>query len=245
MNNRLVPETDRDLESALSSLFSGEPTFHDAGETVVTIVVGDRSRTKGHLTKSVCQTVGRRRLSDSTMGSTGLSNISDLGSHEVWDRIGMERAYTAMRDFDFHFTLDFRDASSRDATASCQDGLMSDLRVLDFTRSEALSGWRQCRACYSWRRNSERVVLASKFVSKKVLVSFDASFHLRNFAILAANRVILTSGIDTDLETARDDVGDIFCHTWRKRGQVGRRSVMVRQVSQGVRAARRHAGASN
>ena len=240
-----IAVADSDLESALSNLVGGEATFHDGGETVVLIVIGHGSGTQRHLTKSFCQALGRRLFTDSTMGGTGLINISDLGSHKVWDRVGIEGAYTAMRNFDLQFTLDFRDASSGDATTSCQDGLTSNLCILGFTRSKALSSRRQCRAWYSWCRNSERVMLATKNVSRRMLVRFDASFYLRYFAILATNGIIFMSRGATDLETTRNDVGDIIYHTWRKGGQVGRWGVMVRQISQGVRAARRHAGASD
>lgn len=81
------------------------------------LVGGSASRTKGQLTKGVCQTVGGRRLSDSTMGGMGLGNMSDLGSRKVWDRIGMEGAYTAMTAF----TLIVLDTSRGDTTAGSQD----------------------------------------------------------------------------------------------------------------------------
>jgi hypothetical protein len=240
-----IPIADSDLESALRNLVGGEATFHDGGETVVLVVIGHGSRTQRHLTKNFCQTLGRRWFTDSAMGGTGLINISDLGSHKVWDRVGMERAYTAMRDFDLQFTWDFCDASSGDAATSCQDGFTSNLFILGFTRSETLSSRRQCRAWYSWCRNSERVMLATQNVSRSMLVTFDASFDLRYFAILATNGIIFMNRCVTDFETTSNDVGNIVHHTWRKGGQVGRRGVMVRQISQGVRAARRHGGASD
>ena len=177
------------------------------------------------------------------MGRTGLGKISDPRSHKVWDRICTEGTYTAMNCFQF----DLHHASSRDATAGSQELPLSGLGDFDFTWSETHSCGRQRRACHSWRGNGERVMFTYKLqvVSRKVLVNSDASFHLRYFAILAANHVILLSGSNTDLEAACNHVGDIFCHTWRERGQVGGRSVLMRQVSQRVRAARRHASASD
>lgn len=46
MTKRLLAEEYRDLESALGDLLRGERTFHDAGETVVTILIDNGSTTK-------------------------------------------------------------------------------------------------------------------------------------------------------------------------------------------------------
>ena len=140
MTKRLLAQEDRDLESTLGNLLRGERTFHDAGETVVTILIDDGSTTKRQLTKSVYKNLRRRRFSDSTMGSTGLIKMSDLGSHKVGDGIGVEGAYTTMSGF--RFARNFRNASSGDAATGSQYGLTSDLCVLDFAGSEARGGWR-------------------------------------------------------------------------------------------------------
>ncbi len=171
------------------------------------------------------------------MGRTGLSNISDLGSHKVWDRIGLKGAYTGMNSF----TLTFLDTGSRDTTTGSQDGRVSGLWDADLTGSKALGRRRQRRALHRWRTDGERVMLTSTFVSRKCQIGFDASVHLRCGAILAAS-IVLVSASDTDLEAASNDIGNIF---GREGGEVGGRGVMMRHVSEGVRAARRHAGASN
>jgi hypothetical protein len=80
-----VSEIALDLNGTLSNLFAGEDTFQNGGEAIMTIVIEDASTTKRHLTKGCCQAGRKRRLSDSTMRGTGLSNMSDLGSHKVWD----------------------------------------------------------------------------------------------------------------------------------------------------------------
>jgi hypothetical protein len=155
VSKRPVDEVTRDLDSALSSLLSGEQTFRDAGETVMAIISGDWCGTKGHLTEGVCQTTRRRWLSNCAMRRAGLGNMSDLGSHKVWDRICMEGAYTAMSSFN----LDLLDACGRDTTTGSQDTFMRGIWGLTLTWSEARGIWRQSRACSSWRRNSERVML--------------------------------------------------------------------------------------
>ncbi len=169
------------------------------------------------------------------MGSTGLINMSDLGSHKIGDGVRVEGAYTTMSGF--RFAEDLHHASSRDATTGSQDGLMNGLCVLDFARSEACGGWRQRRACWGRGGNGERIMLTTKFVSRKLSGNCGRSFHLRYFAILAANCIILMSGSNTDLEAACNDFLDIFCYIGRERGQVGRRSVMMRQIPQRLRTA--------
>lgn len=164
MTKSPVAKITGDLDGALNSLISGKGTFVDGGEAVVTIMIGKGSRANRHLTKSVCQTLKMGRLSDSAMGRTGLIKMSDLWSHEVWDRIGLERAYTAMNGNSFNFSLSLRDASSRDTTAGSQD--WGNLGNLTFTGLEARSSWRQRRACSGWRRNGERIMLTSKIISQ-------------------------------------------------------------------------------
>lgn len=111
------------------------------------------------------------------MGSTGLIKMSDLGCHKVGDSIGVEGAYTNMSGF--RFARNFRNASSGDAATGSQDALTSDLCVLDFAGSEARGGWRQRRSCWSRGRDRERIMLTTKFVSRKFLANCGTSFHLR------------------------------------------------------------------
>jgi hypothetical protein len=228
------------LDSAFNSLIRGEGTVVDAGETEVTIILGLGTRTKVHFTEGLRQTVGRGRFSNGSMGRKGLGNMSDLGNRKIWDRVGLEGAYTAMSSF----TLIVRDVSSGNATTASIDGCTSGLWRFHLTWSEACSSRREPRACptASRRRNGERVMLTSALVRKKLRRRTDASFHLRCSAILTANCIILMSGSDTDFEATIRDVGNVF---GRKRGQVSGRSVMMRRVSQRVRTASSHASASN
>ena len=236
----ITSRTTRNLDSTLSNLVRGEGAVVDAGETVMAIILGHGSGTEGHLTEGICQTVRRGRLSDCAMGRTGLGNMSDLGNAKIWDRIGLEGAYTAMKSF----TLNFRNGSSGNATTCSVDGRVNGLWRFHLTRSEASSGRRQRRACpiASRSRNGERVMLTFAVVRGNLEIKIDASFHLRCFTILATDRIILMSWSNTDLEATLIEIDNVFR---RERGQVSRGSVMMRHVSQRVRAASSHAGASN
>lgn len=117
------------------------------------------------------------------MGSTGLGSISDLGWLEVWDRIGLEGAYTTMT----RFILTFSDVRGRDRTAGSQSLPMNVLGNLDLTWREAGGSGRQRRASRGWCIDGERIVLTSRSIRPNFWVIFNASPHLQKSVFLTPN----------------------------------------------------------